>query len=90
MTWFDDGDGWRDDSTEGPIDTLKVHFASNGALEIVRYLPPRDNDDYSIQYKGKEIKRQESVALAKAWAEQWWKEKRSAARRHRERDTQDR
>lgn len=75
MTWFDDGDGWRDDSDEGPIDTLKVHRASGGDIEIVRYLPWRGmSDDYIIKYKGQEIGRQESVALAKAWAEQWWKE----------------
>lgn len=79
MTWFNDGDGWRDDSDEGPIDTLKIHFASGGAITIVRYLPwHRDNDDYVIMYSHKEIGRQESISLAKAWAEQWWKENKHA------------
>jgi hypothetical protein len=30
MTWFDDGDGWRDESTEGPYDTLKTMSIHNG------------------------------------------------------------
>lgn len=77
MTWFDDGDGWRDDSTEGPIDTLKVHYASGGDLIIVRSLwhhRESGDDSYRIKYRGREIGKQESVALAKAWAEQWWQE----------------
>ena len=81
MTWFDDGDGWRDDSDEGPIDTLKIHFASGGRLTIVRSLPwRRISDDYVIEWDSREIGRQKSVALAKAWAEQWYRENKNAPR----------
>lgn len=35
MAWYNDGDGWRDESTEGPyIDTLKTQY--NGPWEIFR------------------------------------------------------
>lgn len=80
MTWFDDGDGWRDDSTEGPIDTLKTHFASGGRLTISRSLPwNRTDHSYRIKWDCEEIGRQDSIAMAKAWANQWWKENKNAA-----------
>lgn len=71
MTWFDDGDGWRDDSNEGPYDTLKVHMRAEGELQIFRGYGDRK---YRVSYNHKEISKEDSVALAKAKAEQWYKE----------------
>ena len=34
--WMDDGDGWRDESTEGPYDTLKTHMNTGYQIFSVR------------------------------------------------------
>jgi hypothetical protein len=41
VTWFDDGNGWRDESTEGPYDTLVTKYP----WSIFRGLPwERESD----------------------------------------------
>jgi hypothetical protein len=79
MTWFLDGDGWRDDSTEGPYDTLKIHLGAKGELQIYRGYHDekyRVTYDYcgDIMQDTVLIGNEDSVALAKAKAEQWYKE----------------
>lgn len=71
MTWFLDGDGWRDDSTEGPYDTLKIHLGAVGELQIYRGF---EDEKYQVSYNHEEISWEDSVAMAKAKAEEWYRE----------------
>jgi hypothetical protein len=71
MTWLNDGDGWRDESSEGPYDTLKTYLPAVGELQVFRGY---EDETYRITYDGKFVAREESVALAKLKAEQWYRE----------------
>jgi hypothetical protein len=79
MTWFNDGDGWRDESNEGPYDYLATYLDAHGELQIYRGMREKK---FRILYNGELLSLQDSVLLSKAWAEHWHKEHTTRTKKH--------
>ena len=69
MAWFMLGDGWRDESTEGPYtDTLQT----KGGWEICRLTPPhRSSDKFTLTNQRLKVNRKfDTIEAAKAFVDE--------------------